>query len=82
MEITVQGPRWDQTQKMCYDIDMTLGGKVVVTYVSGEKSGWEEDSIRINRKNAEGHVVQGPEIPLAKIGEVFFAIHELLRQNR
>jgi len=81
MEIAVNGPREDSNNKMCYDIDIAYGGKIVITYVPGNVAGWEQDSIRINKKSSENHVVQGPEIPINKIGEIFFAIHELLKQN-
>jgi hypothetical protein len=52
------------------------GGFVRVTYIL---NGWDNSpSIRIQIEEDNGHVRQGPEIPLSNIGDVVGAIVALL----
>jgi hypothetical protein len=52
------------------------GGKVRITYI---QNGWADTpSVRIQIRDATGHLRQGPEIPIASIGEVVGAVVNLL----
>src|SRR5690625_3604721 len=51
-------------------------GKIRATYV---ESGWSgEPSVRLQIRDESGHLRQGPEIPVANIGEAVGAMVELL----
>jgi hypothetical protein len=55
------------------------GGKVRVTYIP---HGWADSpSVRIQIRDATGHLRQGPEIPLSAIGGVVGAIVTLLSKR-
>lgn len=52
------------------------GGWVRVTYI---EQGWANTpSVRIQIRESGGHLRQGPEIPIARIGDVVGAVIELL----
>ncbi|MCK5604888.1 hypothetical protein KAR91_23560 [Candidatus Pacearchaeota archaeon] len=51
-------------------------GNVRVTYVD---QGWDNTpSVRLQIRESNGHLRQGPEIPIASVGELVGAIVELL----
>ena len=55
------------------------GGHVRVTYI---ESGWDGGpSVRIQIKDDNGHLRQGPEIPIISIGGVVGAVVEILSET-
>lgn len=55
------------------------GGHVRVTYIG---KGWDDSpSVRIQIRDASGHLRQGPEVPISSVGGVVGAIVDLLSQD-
>ena len=53
-----------------------------VTFVGEDMAGYNEDSIRVQRRDESGHLLQGPEIPLTALPGVIAAAVELVRGQR
>ena len=65
----------DQSGNMYKEIEIQ-GGKVRVTYI---QNGWDgSPSVRIQIRDASGHLRQGPEIPITSIGGVVGSVVDLL----
>lgn len=45
-----------------------------VTFIRANKAGYQRDSLRIQIRNAEGHLRQGPEIPIDRMACLLGAI--------
>jgi len=68
MECDSSGNRYEE-------IDIP-GGHVRVTYI---KEGWAENpSVRIQIRDNSGHLRQGPEVPIDRVGAVLGAVVNLL----
>lgn len=52
-----------------------------IYYIPSQLAGFEVDCIRINRENASGKVLQGPEIPLTVLGNVFQSILSVVSKS-
>ena len=72
VEVDSSGQRYVDTPTL-YD------EHVRTTYIPAEKAGYREDSVRIQIRDARGHIRKGPEVPLSAIGGMVAAIIELLR---
>ncbi len=68
----------DSTGKRFVDVPTLADEHVRVTFVPNEDAGYHTDSIRIQIRDAKGHLRPGPEIPLTSLGDFVKAVIDLL----
>ena len=68
----------DGSNQKDIEVPMDNGEKIRVTLI--ENSWATGPGIRVQVRNAEGHLRQGPEIPAAEIGKVVAAVVDLVRK--
>jgi hypothetical protein len=71
------GIETDSSDHKYIEVPMENGEKIRVTLI--ENSWAKGPAVRIQIRNAEGHLRQGPEIPAGEIGRVVGAVVDLVR---
>ena len=71
----------DSAGQRFVDVPVLAGAHVRATFVAADKAGCGEDAIRIQVREPNGHLRQGPEIPLRSVGPMLSAIVDLLREE-
>jgi hypothetical protein len=77
-EGVAMGIETDSSNQKYIEVPTENGEKIRVTLI--ENSWATGPGIRIQVRNAEGHLRQGPEIPAAAIGKVVGAVVDLVRK--
>lgn len=63
-------------------VDVPYGGEHIrITFIPGEKAGYQKDSVRVQIRAADGHLRQGPEIPLEVMTKVLGAVGMLIAER-
>lgn len=70
--------RTDSSNQPYVEIDLASGQRIRVTHVPDGWPGGEVVRVQIRVEN--GHLHQGPDIPLENLGEVIQAMVELIRR--
>jgi hypothetical protein len=70
----------DGSHQRYVDIPSHGGEHIRLTFISGEKAGYQRDSLRIQIRAADGHLRQGPEIPLDILIQVLGAAGVLVSE--
>lgn len=61
------------------DVPTLADEHVRATFVSASKAGYKVDSIRLQIRDASGHLRMGPDVPLESVGPLVAAMIELIR---
>jgi hypothetical protein len=63
-------------------VDVPCGGEHIrLTFIPRDKAGYQKDSLRVQIRAADGHLRQGPEIPLDVMAMVLGAVGLLLAER-
>lgn len=64
-------------------VDVPCGADehIRVTFIPRKKAGYKKDSLRVQIRAADGHLRQGPEIPLDIVAMVIGAVGLLLAER-
>ncbi len=71
----------DSAGQKYIDVPSLADECVRLTFIDKVKAGYKADSVRVQIRDASGHLRQGPEVPLESVGPLFSAMIELLRGN-
>ena len=69
----------DSAGQSYVDTPTLVDEHIRATLVTADRAGYGVDSIRLQIRDATGHLRQGPEVPLESIGPLVSAMIELLR---
>jgi hypothetical protein len=75
----MQGIREDSTGKRFLDVPTLVDEHVRITLVPKEEAGYQVDSMRLQIRDAKGHLRPGPEVPVTAIGDFVKGLVDLLR---
>ena len=64
----------DSSGKAYVEVPTAGGEHVRVTLVPADDGGYGQDSVRVQIRDAKGHLRQGPELPVACIGDLVGAL--------
>ena len=71
----------DSSDQPFVDTPTLLNEHVRTTFVREDRAGYGVDSVRVQIRDATGHLRQGPEVPLAAVPGLIAAAMELIREN-
>ena len=69
----------DSAGQTFVDVPTLVGEHIRATFVKAPKAGYKVDSIRLQIREASGHLRQGPDVPLESVGPLVSAIIDLIR---
>ena len=69
----------DSAEQPYVDVPTLVDERIRATFVKAPKAGYKVDSIRLQIREANGHLRQGPDVPLESVGPLVSAMIELIR---
>lgn len=72
----------DSKGQLFRELSISADEEVRVTYIERSEWGTGEPTLRIQKRNAKGRLVPGPELPVTAAIELLGAVAELVNESR